>query len=367
MNGRQSSSVMQRGVTLIELMIGMVLGLATTIVISQVMTASEQARRGTTSGSDAQVNGAVALYSLQREIMNAGYGMSDRRDAFGCAINAQYGGTVFPFVFEPLRIADGGAAGESDALTINASNKFGFSAPLLANPNKLDDSQFTVSTIVGVDGGDVVVALPKTLGAQPCSLFVLTSTVGTNAIRHDRGDPAIPSDWNHAPGSGVVPLYDEGATLVNMGSASFRTYTVGAKQTLTENAFDTTSGTLGIANDLFPNVVNLQAFYGKDTNNDDIVDVYNTQQPANGGEWRQVRTVRIVLVARTDQWQKDGGTASQPVVKLGSAPTVAGSGVVPCGTEQCLTLKVDHLADWRQYRYQVFDTIVPLRNLVWNR
>ena len=90
-------------------------------------------------------------------------------------------------------------------------------------------------------------------------------------------------------------------------------------------------------------------------------------QPLTGDQWRQVSTVRIVVVARSEQWLQDGGTTSQPVLNMGSSPTVLGSGVVPCGAEQCLSLKVNHLANWQNYRYQVYDTVVPLRNLVWNR
>ncbi len=124
---------------------------------------------------------------------------------------------------------------------------------------------------------------------------------------------------------------------------------------------------LGRPAELFANVVNFQAFYGKDTNGDGVIDRYDAVQPLNGNEWRQVSTVRIVVVARSEQWIQDGGTPVQPVLNMGSSPTVVGSGVAPCGTDQCLSLKVNHLANWQNYRYQVFDTVVPLRNLVWNR
>jgi type IV pilus assembly protein PilW len=30
-----------------------------------------------------------------------------------------------------------------------------------------------------------------------------------------------------------------------------------------------------------------------------------------------------------------------------------------------VTLKVDGNADWKHYRYKVYETVVPLRNLLW--
>jgi len=54
-----------RGFTLIELMVAVALGLLTTLVIAQVFLQSEGNKRTTTSGSDAQVTGALALYALQ--------------------------------------------------------------------------------------------------------------------------------------------------------------------------------------------------------------------------------------------------------------------------------------------------------------
>ena len=37
-----------------------------------------------------------------------------------------------------------------------------------------------------------------------------------------------------------------------------------------------------------------------------------------------------------------------------------------CGTSKCLKLKIDTLPNWKRYRYRVFDTVIPLRNMLWN-
>ncbi len=366
----------QHGLTMIELLIGMVLGIATTVVIAQALLASESQRRGTTAGSDAQVNGAVALYSLQREVMTAGYGMSDRRDGFGCTLRARHNGTDFNWRFEPMVITDGGPNGESDTFTIVASDKAGFSAPLRVTvPYDGTNNQFEVNTTVGVVVGDIMIAVPRPLAAADiCGMFNVTS-IPPGAVRHDAD--ATTGPWNQAVGSSIFPppaakvnsgsavlVYEAATTIVNMGRASMRTFAVNANDALTESAFDTAVGMQRPATELYSNVVNVQAYYGKDTNGDETVDTYNTVQPTDGNQWRQVRTVRLVVVTRSGQWEKDEVTSVQPVLNLGAAPTVAGAAA--CGSDQCITLRVNRNADWRHYRYKVYDTVVPLRNLLWN-
>ena len=65
----------QKGVTLVELMVALVIGAITVLAIQQVMAMFEGQKRASTGGADAQVNGAIALFTLEREIRQAGYGL----------------------------------------------------------------------------------------------------------------------------------------------------------------------------------------------------------------------------------------------------------------------------------------------------
>ena len=65
----------QKGFSLIELMVGLVIGLIAALVISNVLTRYEQQKRSTTGSSDAQTNGAIALYNIQRDMEGAGWGL----------------------------------------------------------------------------------------------------------------------------------------------------------------------------------------------------------------------------------------------------------------------------------------------------
>ena len=73
--------------------------------------------------------------------------------------------------------------------------------------------------------------------------------------------------------------------------------------------------------------------------------------------------MRLAVVARSAAYSKEEVTQVEPLWDVGNAVTVAGAS--PCGTSRCITLKVSGLADWKHYRYTVFDVIAPLRNMLW--
>src|SRR5437870_13358793 len=67
----------ERGFSMVELMVAMLIGLIGMIIILQVFEVSEGIKRSTTSGGDAQQNGAIALYTIERDFKNAGMGFND--------------------------------------------------------------------------------------------------------------------------------------------------------------------------------------------------------------------------------------------------------------------------------------------------
>jgi type IV pilus assembly protein PilW len=72
---KTTNFIFQAGFSLIELMVGLVIGLIATVVIMQTFASFEGTKRSTTGVADAQTNGSIALYSIQRELQSAGYGM----------------------------------------------------------------------------------------------------------------------------------------------------------------------------------------------------------------------------------------------------------------------------------------------------
>ena len=373
----------QQGIMLIELMIGLVIGLLTTLAIVTVLSVSEGQRRATMSGEDAQVSGALALHALQRDIRRAGYGLAANPAALGCPIQGQsvnVNGSDFapPAVLAPVTIVDG-ANGMPDTVTTFASGKRGVSVPILVERAHLND-YFTVKSAFPIVANDPEITNPPARSndwllavrsnwesaAKNCIFFkaVSISTEADGAL--GQIDKINHASLNAYPDVAALPFDRPPADhtyLVNMGnSVASRTYSVGAN-----NVLQVTDFPAG-ANDVFPEIVNLQAFYGKDTNGDGVIDAYNTVTPTTNAGWRQILGVRVALVARSTQYEKEEVTAAGNVEwDVGTAIAIANTVNCASGSGgQCLQIKVDHLPDWRHYRYKVYDTMIPLRNILWN-
>lgn len=362
----------QRGFTLIELMVGVALGLLATVVIATVLLQSEGNKRTTTSGADAQVMGAAALFTLQRDIQQAGYGVTSVPGSLGCPLAGSFDSNV---VLNPAvdRLApvviDFGATADSDTITVMASGKAGSSVPInLAAPHAQIDSTFTVASNFGVRVNDLLLAVPATWDASNgCSLFMATAATPTNEVPH-----AATIGWNVS--SAIFPStgYAAGSRLVNLGAAPVRRrYTVNPATwslQMQDTMAITAAGKVRAPQDMFSQIVLVKALYGKAAVPGGPVTSYSKDTPTTDAGWRLVRSVRVAVVARSNQYEKTEVTTDPPQWEVGALA----AGTVACRGKAgslCLPLTVSTSGpseEWKHYRYKIFDTVVPLRNVVWN-
>jgi type IV pilus assembly protein PilW len=368
---RAPSTSRQRGFTLIELMIGVAIGLLASLAVTHVLVNSEGAKRSTTSGSDAQVNGALALSTLQRSLQPAGYGFASTPAVLGCTLTATYNGAAvagLPTALVPVQITDG-AGGAPDSITVLASGKHSFSVPLrIVAPGyraATTPPTFPVASVRGIAGGDLAIAVSSASVAPtvPCPMFEVTAT--PTALQEI--PRASTSMWNAA----VLAAADfpEAGAVLNMGKPVATTYSIANNALMMRSLAindATREPTFPAANEIFPNIVQLQALYGRDTTAtpDGTVDIWDTITPATNDAWRRVIAVRIAVVSRSTQYEKEDVTHDNLAWDVGGAVPVTGS--TTCGGSRCLSIKLDHLDDYRRYRYRLFETIVPLRNMIWN-
>lgn len=352
------------GFTLIELMVGVAIGLLATLVITRVLALSEGQRRSSTSGSDAQINGGLGIYAVQRQLKMAGYGLTTEGRALGCTLQARYKGGAAPAsmppTLAPVLISAGGASAP-DSLRILTSSKSGYSVPAAIVGAYDPDvparaTRFMVSSAVGVEKDDLMALV---YGAdQPCQIFQVTaeSTVVGQIERADAGD------WNTAKWPDAALPASTNAFVVNLGALSDLTFTLSADNKLRQTSRQLLTGA-STNQDLQSNIVALRAYYGKDTDGDDTVDTFDKTTPTTNAGWLQVRAVRVALLARSAQFEKSEVTSATPLWDVGTFASVSGS--VTCGSSKCVELKVDSSSDWKHYRYKVFDVLVPLRNQLW--
>jgi type IV pilus assembly protein PilW len=92
----------QKGMTLVELMVAMTIGLGITLAISSVLIASENHKRVTTSTNDAQQTGSYGYYALDRALRGAGSAIAGSAfpsdvGVMGCHLNVtNSSGTILP-------------------------------------------------------------------------------------------------------------------------------------------------------------------------------------------------------------------------------------------------------------------------------
>jgi len=384
----------QRGMTLVELMVAMLLGLVTTYFISQVFAVAEGQKRTATFGTDAQVNGSVALHTIRRHVMNSGYGLIAAQSALGCPLYGEFGTTGSttaspPMDLVPVVITPGpSASAPSDELTIVTSTKSSFAAPVMVDGRAYTaEKAFKVSGAGGSHGfslDDTFAAIPadwKAKGNQ-CLLFTVAEdklSPGTTLDKSHIPFVSSPSasSWNaagnsHWPIDSGVARFPDKTLLVNFGAIRRMVFGVSAE------SFQVVTWTpkgIGNAERLNSGIVLMKALYGRDTSvpADGTVDVYDTTTPTTTDGWKNIVSVRLVMVARSGQrervkvttaaptWNVGGGTAVSYQAYPGS-PTVCAATAAACE----LPLPISQISDWEYYRYKVFDTAVPVRNLMWN-
>jgi len=397
----------QRGFTLVEVLVGMAVALIGMVMMFQSMQVWDARKRTTASGSDAQVAGSIAMFSLERDLKMAGYGFGNAT-GMNCTVAAydsrRPAPGTFSFPMVPVLIVDG-PAGAPDTLTVLYGSGTTMSANqafnnLMPPPAVSNSDAKRANSRTGLRPGEIIIATDS--GNVVCGLFEITGNANADGLTVDHGTGAY---INYTNNQNVTAQTSLGAAdlarlqtqfLNNTGSAVYNDGTAkgvgstGAVFNLgtfpqhnvwqitslpppTPPRFLTVNNTL--ANQVAPTevaegIVDLQAEYGVDADADGVVSAaeWTTVTPATAADWRQLRAVRVALLARSQQYET---TAVTPV-----APAWARE-AVPIRT---FTMRnVDDTPDtdpmdgtgkptpnnWRSYRYRVYETVVPLRNLVW--
>ena len=363
-----------RGLSLVELLVASAIGIIASLAIFQVFAVFEGQKRTTASGGEAQTNGTLALFTLERELRMAGYGINNV-DFLGCSIlgwdEQSGGGTAFTLTLVPVIITQGagstpGVAGSPDTVSLMYGTGDLVPAPANVAQNMPSPSaDFKVNNRYGFKEGDLVIA---TEVGKDCTLAQVSGLPGTpgqtDNVIHNSGnytDPnsgaQVPTRYNKPGGLGVP--YSTSAKLFNLGALpANNVYTVASGQLLRQQLLSAPPGSVAVP--LYDSIVQLQAQYGRDTDLDGDVDIWSDALPTNpptNAEWRQVIAVRIAIVARSGLYEKD-------YVSPGSIRLWEDSASPPTTTGPVWTLLNDP-ADDRHYRYKVFQTVVPIRNMLW--
>jgi type IV pilus assembly protein PilW len=376
------------GFTLVEVLVGMAIALIGMVMMFQAMGSWEARKRTTASGSDAQITGSIAMFSLERDLKLAGYGFGNAT-SMGCTVNASDNTRPAPgtfiFVMAPVLIVDG-AGGIPDririlygsATTMSSSQRF----------TTRDNDSTRLNTRTGMQNGDLMIAADS---GTTCGLFEVTGSADADGLSVDHGNGAYTNYVNNQNVAGQTVLNGTAlATLQtkfinNTGSARFNdattkgvsgagaAFNLGTFPRLNEwqivnSRFLTYSNILEnqtTATEVAEGIINLQAEYGIDGDGDGVV-AAGEWQAADPAVWSQVRAIRVALLARSQQFEKNNVLANGTEVPVTpNAPTWAGGTFVMTNLDGTTDSNPDNANDWRRYRYRVYETVIPLRNMLW--
>lgn len=349
------------GIGLVEVLVGLVIGMVLLLMVFQSYLVAEGQKRTITASNDAQENASYGLFLLASELAGAGNVVAvtlpnaTTPALSGCAM-------LRPI---PVTITAGATSADPDTVTV-----FYGGSGALSTPTPLLNS----AAVGGASPGVYQVAGP--VGFSPNDLIVAVEESNCTLSKVNADGVSV------ASGTGIATLSHKlTATAGNNSSATYGASTAsiinlgqGSRAARTAYAVDTTNSTL-TSQSLLPteqavtpavsNIVNIKALYGLDTDNDGSVDTWQAAtgnwsasnlaaQPLGADlmyPWQQVRAIRIAIVSRSDKYEVDAVTAG-PLTMFCAPP--------PCAISMPLTTDQTH------YRYKVMETIVPLRNAIWN-
>jgi type IV pilus assembly protein PilW len=399
---------MQAGMSLVELMVASVIALLGVIVIFQVYATNEGVRRSSTSGSDEQISGLIALSLLEREIKTAGYGINDN-DILGCAMRVydnQRTPNIQPvYPLAPVYIVPNAGTTPDVIRVIYGQPTLTTASVQLLDMSTTTDT-FTLPFRVGFNVGDLVVVGQT---GQYCTLAEVTALAGPNDLGHVVGTVSVGTTtrlirFNDPTGTPYVYKYPQ-AKILNLGALP----TVGAWPVYNEfsvtnnSAVPGTNNKLNVANlwaqvatanPIADQIVQMKAEYGIDDGiqngtvparvyqpDDNIIDkftnvspiVLSPNPPTNMQQWQRIKAVRLAVVSRSANTIDpttgkgtacDATPAFDPSLLTNVYPVRWARGPdAPNGKP----IDVSTSADWQCYKYKVYETTVPLRNVLWRQ
>jgi type IV pilus assembly protein PilW len=364
----------ERGFSLIEVMVAMVIGLIAVTVIIQVAGFAEGQKRTTTGSGDAQNNAALGLYSIERDIKQAGFGINSL-NILGCelVLAAPSSGTIgalAPVTINSTLVP----AGEpnTDRLLIVYGNSLG--SPEGDRISGGSDKNIWLKSFDNFRKGERVFIAPERASTSgKCQLIDAGDIEGFS----EDTDTDSGTITGSGTGTGSGTDADSVSKIVNVSNAVTVTsnqvlFSLGTRPRIVayairgdnlttcdfaqSNCADIDNWTI-VAN----GIVSLRAQYGHSTTASGGVDTWNQTAPANpvhkdlSCNLARVSAVRLGLVARNSGRKEAGITQS--------GDSDSGNNPIWMGNRDATD--TDSIPFDPDYRYQVYETVVPIRNIPW--
>ena len=285
----------QRGLSLIELMIAITIGLVLLAGILQIAVKSKSNYRVHEALSRTQETGRFALDIMARDIRMA--------DFWGCAqnvtkitnnLNPLGTGYSSALSFSGGLSGTDGTSGQPDTITLAGASGSGIHVKTPYMPN----TSAMIHTIsgTGLEQGDIVLLSDCIQG----DIFQITNSnpSSSGSVVHNTGSAVNPGNYNPgACGGGgnshcLSKTYEGDAQIYAMQAL---TYSINHPALEEPKLVRSKNGQTAV--ELVAGVENMQFTYGEDTDGDGVVNIY--RDATNVSNWDEVLAVKIALLVRS--------------------------------------------------------------------
>ena len=351
--GLRALHARQRGVTLVEIMVGMVVALLIALAATgsaAVFTASQ--RQGIGAGG-MSVNVNTALAALKGEAATAGLGFFGDSKFLCYALDLSVGTSVKydATSFAPVRITADGSNSKLDMMYATSVD----SGANVMLQGTSDGTSATLASLLPAVNGQAVLLSPGTPGAtKPCvvrTVTAITDATDTSPqqLTFGGGGTYNGASFTTTPSFTADPGKDRIALI---GNLHWSRYSVSSGKLILERPLDGSSATL------MRNVVAFRVQYGITGTGAGDTTLAGWQAASgtdftsiSGATVERVRALRIGLVTRSPQREK--ANSSGNCEASAAKPTLFGATVEP------------DVSDWQCWRFRSAVVIVPLRNFTW--
>jgi type IV pilus assembly protein PilW len=380
MNARHHRS-QQHGFSLVEVMVGIVIALIAVLVIYQVFSVAEGIKRNATGAGDAQQNGLLSSFTMMLQFSNAGANIAVAGDSLdACPFVNDIKTTLRPI---PVLITDSGDDTTSDTFVVNygASERLVTTVNFKSAPTIDSTADYVVQSPLGFQKNDVVVLTSADAGGLGKCTSSLVSDV--SAVDAD----GYVTLKHGGPGDGI---YNGNASLLNLGASPRRIQfdvdetngTLRSRELFhidadnTSKPFDTVDTPVPIAN----NVVLMKVQYGLSDPATGYLQKWVKATSDGTEDWTanavlnaktfvdlsRVKAIRIALVVRSESYDKCAyaDVCPDPTTNTFNYTLFAQCDGIPCPA--AINGSLDPTPGKGNFRYRVYETVVPLRNAVWN-
>jgi type IV pilus assembly protein PilW len=391
-----------RGMTLVELMIGLLVGMLLTLAAVEVLSTFEGRRRTLTSVNDIEQAGQVALYKIDHWLRGGGSGLPQATRSvavatgeqstsflYGCELratksNAQLlpltGSLAAPFDkvndltngkmrLVPVLILPGAStpsvSGQASdvLLMMTGLGETGASVAMQLGSLPADDSLPLRNTLDFAANDLVLVADQQPAGngsLKPCFVEQVASNFTSSSSQLSLGGQYYSASIG---GTSLSESFSADSMAINLGNVntrmpSFLLLAVGNNDVL--YSYDLLQPSASAMKAQADGVFEMHALYGVDNNGDGVVDAwvspssgsYTVEALMAGNQTAaatlaRIKAVRVGLIMRTSLPEKDVVTA-KPLVLFSDLDDV----------KYTRTLKESE----SHYRYRTMEAIVPVRN-----